>query len=266
MQVGSLRTAGAPGVPGVPASVAPARDRACAPPVITTPIPRYHLGSDFAYMLSPEEPSFRPRRHARYRRQSSSKPPQLAPPLSKTSSRTAGPAEMADWPLDRQAPRSFPLVSTTRPPTRHDAAPTPSFAIPAADNDVIPSGSRSIRSNLSRHRPTDPVRPRTREGLTEPSGTDAPSEVVVVPAAVPRPNPPNIRLISAEAEEESQKVRSLYTSGEGLNWEDAGEPPPQPGDGADSQLASDVPSDAEHNDNDTYDFLVCQSLTTEPLR
>ncbi|KAI0837369.1 rab-GTPase-TBC domain-containing protein [Hypoxylon sp. FL0890] len=36
----------------------------------------------------------------------------------------------------------------------------------------------------------------------------------------PRRVPPSVRVISAEAEKESQKVRSLYESGEGLNWEE----------------------------------------------
>ncbi|XDG03327.1 hypothetical protein ABKA04_002942 [Annulohypoxylon sp. FPYF3050] len=36
----------------------------------------------------------------------------------------------------------------------------------------------------------------------------------------PRQPPPSVRVISAEAEKESQKVRSLYESGEGLNWEE----------------------------------------------
>ncbi|KAI1107287.1 rab-GTPase-TBC domain-containing protein [Jackrogersella minutella] len=36
----------------------------------------------------------------------------------------------------------------------------------------------------------------------------------------PRRPPPSVRVISAEAEKESQKVRSLYESGEGLNWEE----------------------------------------------
>ncbi|KAI1418187.1 rab-GTPase-TBC domain-containing protein [Hypoxylon sp. FL1857] len=36
----------------------------------------------------------------------------------------------------------------------------------------------------------------------------------------PRRLPPSVRVISAEAEKESQKVRSLYESGEGLNWEE----------------------------------------------
>ncbi|KAI0882452.1 rab-GTPase-TBC domain-containing protein [Annulohypoxylon maeteangense] len=39
----------------------------------------------------------------------------------------------------------------------------------------------------------------------------------------PRQPPPSVRVISAEAEKESQKVRSLYESGEGLNWEDGAE-------------------------------------------
>ncbi|KAI1657462.1 rab-GTPase-TBC domain-containing protein [Daldinia decipiens] len=36
----------------------------------------------------------------------------------------------------------------------------------------------------------------------------------------PRRLPPSVRVISAEAEKESQKVRSLYESGEGVKWEE----------------------------------------------
>ncbi|KAI1805771.1 rab-GTPase-TBC domain-containing protein [Daldinia bambusicola] len=36
----------------------------------------------------------------------------------------------------------------------------------------------------------------------------------------PRRPPPSVRVISAEAEKESQKVRSLYESGEGVKWEE----------------------------------------------
>ncbi|CAJ2511498.1 Uu.00g071230.m01.CDS01 [Anthostomella pinea] len=40
--------------------------------------------------------------------------------------------------------------------------------------------------------------------------------------STPRLLPPSIRVISVEAEKESQKVRSLYESGEGLSWEEGG--------------------------------------------
>ncbi|KAI0378462.1 rab-GTPase-TBC domain-containing protein [Hypomontagnella monticulosa] len=59
-------------------------------------------------------------------------------------------------------------------------------------------------------------------------GVDAVASATVKPSAdplisapsTPRRLPPSVRVISAEAEKESQKVRSLYESGEGLNWEE----------------------------------------------
>ncbi|KAH7027864.1 rab-GTPase-TBC domain-containing protein [Microdochium trichocladiopsis] len=105
---------------------------------------------------------------------------------------------------------------------------------------MAPADSQSVRSSSSRRRRTNHERPRTRGSGTEAAHVDTPAQLDSIPAAVPRPNPPNIRLISAEAEKESQKVRSLYTSGEGLNWEDVGEPPPPLG-GAPSQFTSDSP-------------------------
>ncbi|RYO77116.1 hypothetical protein DL762_009467 [Monosporascus cannonballus] len=59
--------------------------------------------------------------------------------------------------------------------------------------------------------------------------------------------PPSIRVISIEAEKESQKVRSLYESAEGLNWEDGGGCP-----SLDERLEpaaeEDVPSHGDGND------------------
>ncbi|KAI2466831.1 TBC domain-containing protein [Annulohypoxylon bovei var. microspora] len=61
----------------------------------------------------------------------------------------------------------------------------------------------------------------------------------------PRQPPPSVRLISAEAEKESQKVRSLYESGEGLNWEEGARR---------SSVDERLPPSAEHppreNEND----------------
>ncbi|OTA91377.1 hypothetical protein M434DRAFT_344164 [Hypoxylon sp. CO27-5] len=67
----------------------------------------------------------------------------------------------------------------------------------------------------------------------------------------PRRLPPSVRVISAEAEKESQKVRSLYESGEGLNWEEGGrrssiDERPQP--------SAEHPR--EENEKDAYGFLI----------
>ncbi|KAI0853674.1 hypothetical protein F5Y00DRAFT_223279 [Daldinia vernicosa] len=51
---------------------------------------------------------------------------------------------------------------------------------------------------------------------------DALTSTPITPSTPPTPRrlPPSVRVISAEAEKESQKVRSLYESGEGVKWEE----------------------------------------------
>ncbi|KAI1376160.1 rab-GTPase-TBC domain-containing protein [Hypoxylon crocopeplum] len=51
------------------------------------------------------------------------------------------------------------------------------------------------------------------------SGSTKPATLTDTPST-PRRLLPSVRVISAEAEKESQKVRSLYESNEGLNWEE----------------------------------------------
>ncbi|KAI2784041.1 rab-GTPase-TBC domain-containing protein [Daldinia loculata] len=48
----------------------------------------------------------------------------------------------------------------------------------------------------------------------------APDDALTSTPPTPRRLPPSVRVISAEAEKESQKVRSLYESGEGVKWEE----------------------------------------------
>ncbi|KAI4870753.1 TBC domain-containing protein [Hypoxylon rubiginosum] len=81
----------------------------------------------------------------------------------------------------------------------------------------------------------------------------------------PRRLPPSVRLISPEAEKESQKVRSLYESGESLNWEDGGA-------GHSSiderlQPAVEYPSKEDENDavNDEAGRLTRTSASTSSL-
>lgn len=67
--------------------------------------------------------------------------------------------------------------------------------------------------------------------------------------------PPSIRVISAEAEKESQKVRSLYESGEALQLGDGDVPWPL---GGTLEPPPEVPSDVDGND--AYDFLDSPAL------
>lgn len=67
--------------------------------------------------------------------------------------------------------------------------------------------------------------------------------------------PPDIRVMAAEVDRESQKVRSLYAVGEGLRWEDgampsSGEPVPSP--------ITEVSTEGE--EHDPYDFLISPRL------
>ena len=62
--------------------------------------------------------------------------------------------------------------------------------------------------------------------------------------------PPSIRVISVEAERESQKVRSLYETTGGLNWEDGKRPASH-----DGRLESQVDVPSNGDENDAYGFL-----------
>jgi len=68
-------------------------------------------------------------------------------------------------------------------------------------------------------------------------------EKALAPAVEDSPSAPNIRVVSMDVERESQKVRSLYESGEGLDWQDGGR------DSYCERLAptEEVPSDEEEN-------------------
>ncbi|KAI0181409.1 TBC domain-containing protein [Hypoxylon sp. FL1284] len=75
------------------------------------------------------------------------------------------------------------------------------------------------------------------------SGATDPTLIDAQPS--PRHLPPSVRLISPEAEKESQKVRSLYESGEGLHWEDGAR---RSSVDERSQPAAEYPSEEDEND------------------
>lgn len=93
------------------------------------------------------------------------------------------------------------------------------------------------------------------------SATDAtttkPGEAAAAPSLL---STPSIRIMSADVERESQKVRSLYESGEALGWEEGGRPTATiaPSSPPVEQLpaAEEVPSSVEGDGNDAYDCLA----------
>ncbi|KAI1761694.1 rab-GTPase-TBC domain-containing protein [Hypoxylon sp. FL1150] len=83
-----------------------------------------------------------------------------------------------------------------------------------------------------------------------PSVSGAP-DTLINPPLSPRRPPPSVRLISPEAEKESQKVRSLYESGESLSWEDGARQS-----SIDERLRPAPEYPSQEDENDAYGFLI----------
>ena len=144
-----------------------------------------------------------------------------------------------------KAGRSFPLVNPTR-----TIDPSQSQSQSQPQSDHIAQQPRSPKSPRSTRLDPEsaaaaPIQPRHHHGVR---GADDPTDTNESDLH----RPPSIRVISVEAERESQKVRSLYETTEGLNWEDGNGKRPASHDGRlESQV--DVPSDGD--ENDAYGFL-----------
>lgn len=83
---------------------------------------------------------------------------------------------------------------------------------------------------------------------------DAPAnDATEVAPAKPRTTP-SVRVLSADVERDSQKVRSLYEVGDAINWEQGAPAPASAG-----ERLSPTPEDPVDKDkHDTYDFLGSQ--------
>lgn len=133
-----------------------------------------------------------------------------------------------------------------------------------ADPDSSSSGNENIGPAPSREPRSFPLVPAHDKGINAVSGASAKDSVKVsgVPdnakidaltntPPTPRRLPPSVRVISAEAEKESQKVRSLYESGEGLNWEDGARHS-----SIDERLQPAAECPSKEDENDAYGFLI----------
>jgi hypothetical protein len=130
-------------------------------------------------------------------------------------------------------PRSFSLAPSLMPKPKVNGSP-PSIIVESDETDVYQNSIRRSTTGAS------------REGMAE------------APSAPRSPQyPPSSRVLSIDVERESQKVRSLYESVDGIRWEDGG------------QLSSfgerleptveEVPSEVE--ENDAYGFLELSGFT-----
>ncbi|KAK5660736.1 hypothetical protein OQA88_12102 [Cercophora sp. LCS_1] len=107
-------------------------------------------------------------------------------------------ALMMAKPGDDRAPPSSDVAESA-------PAPDPALVAPHAATDAAAAGPRS-----------EPAVAAT------PSGDAATEEKPPAPTLEEESSLPSIRVVSIDVERESQKVRSLYESGEDLNWQDGG--------------------------------------------
>lgn len=83
---------------------------------------------------------------------------------------------------------------------------------------------------------------------------DAPAnDATEVAPAMPRTTP-SVRVLSADVERDSQKVRSLYEVGDAIKWEQGAPAPASTGE----RLSSTPEGPVDEDKHDTYDFLGSQ--------
>ncbi|KAL2160022.1 hypothetical protein VTH06DRAFT_1677 [Thermothelomyces fergusii] len=100
----------------------------------------------------------------------------------------------------------FKSIMTMSAPDATAPAPAPAPAAPSTERQQPP--------------PTDDHEAAARQPETPP--TAKAEETASKHVSVDAPSVPSIRVSSMDVERESQKVRSLYESGDDLNWEDGG--------------------------------------------
>lgn len=142
--------------------------------------------------------------------------------------------------------------------TKHTRKSSRNMAVMADQDSGF--GSENV---VSEHREprTFPLVPAYERGIDNYGSASASASVsgatdtLINAPPTPRRLPPSVRLISPEAEKESQKVRSLYESGESLSWEDGAR---QSSIDERLQPAAEYPS--KEDENDAYGFLIYPQL------
>jgi hypothetical protein len=142
-----------------------------------------------------------------------------------------------------------------------DMPVTPLRRVPETATDPVPTASAAAATD-----PTPP--PGSGPAVATTRSDDALQDKPGAPVIEKSPSVPSIRVVSMDVERESQKVRSLYESGEGLNWQDGGR-----GSYCERlEPTTEVPSDEEENVVYGFSFDrssvngVCSMLTaTSPV-
>ncbi|KAH8899568.1 RabGAP/TBC [Thozetella sp. PMI_491] len=137
-------------------------------------------------------------------------------------------------------------VPTPSPTTGISTVPAPALApVPALPTPPMTASEKHLGDAVDRN---------TTSKVAEPTTPNEP----MPPAS---PTPPSIRVLSADVERDSQKVRSLYEFGEGVNWQDGA-----PGLSLGERLepTEEVPSDEEENVVSSSDRPSNDQLTPMP--
>ncbi|KAL0940780.1 tbc domain protein [Colletotrichum truncatum] len=151
--------------------------------------------------------------------------------------RRAFPAQTTDGTMEDQsqtndaeapAPASAPTpASKPAPPILHIQYEEPLQSTAASMSEATSNGGPTTEPSATRvsatiESATDESAPKTttKSVTTEASA----AETVAESASQTAMATPSIRVLSADVEMESRKVRSLYASGDSINWEDGGRP------------------------------------------
>ena len=151
--------------------------------------------------------------------------------------------------------RAFPLITPSRatdaPPSESQPLPQPQ---PQSQSQLEPDSPVSPRhGGIRRRRRADIDSGDADADADADDDNNDNDDVPTTDPAHPHSDlhfPPSIRVISVEAERESQKVRSLYETTGGLNWEDGKRPASH-----DGRLESQVDVPSNGDENDAYGFL-----------
>ena len=120
--------------------------------------------------------------------------------------------------------------------------------------DTIEKPQRAFPLVTPNKQPADPKEDAAVEAPPATPDEAPASHTTEAPPATPR-STPNIRVLSADVERESQKVRSLYEVGDAIKWEQGAPPVPA----SSGERLSSTPEDPVNKDkHDTYDFLGSQ--------
>jgi hypothetical protein len=155
-------------------------------------------------------------------------------------------ASLAPSPLPRPSEQTSIMATAMTSDAKTDGAPTSApVSMAASASEPAPV---AMPVSVPSPKPGQRIMP-----LVNPPRKTIPADTIdeksprpsVSPEDSPKPlSPPRIRVLPVDTERESQKVRSLYESGEGLNWQDGGRSPAL---GERLEPTEVVPSEEEEN-------------------